>query len=516
MSNQISAKWTAIRAAAFAGRAGTIRLLAVACLCAIPFSAPARADGQVDPLEGKWWGTTGTEKERIDVGFEFRRDASGKLRARLTQPVSNEFDAEIPADVVRDGDQVKVDAFAISFELRGDELSGTYPGPRSRALLRRVRQLPAEQEVADVPRSPEPVWQARLGGQVFASPVVAGGVAYVGGTGGVLNAIETDKGAVKWTFSAGGPIFGAAAISADAIFVVSDSGYLYKLDRGNGRQLWRYPLGDADVPRVLPHPSVFDWDWQAPAPLVSDGVVYVGSGEGSMHAVDAASGERKWRFATNGKLRNSAAVDGDRIVFGSADHFVYSLDRERGSERWRFDTRADVDSAPLVHAGRIYIGNRGAGLYALDAATGTEIWRLFFWGSWVESTPTIADEVLYIGSSDLRRVSAINPENGHVLWRSDVHGWSWGTPLVVGERIYAAAAGGAPYFIRHVASLNTLDRRTGKVLTRWPLPDSGGHQWGIAGSPVRSGDLVLVATIEGSLLAFPLEPTPPGSRPAER
>jgi hypothetical protein len=58
---------------------------------------------------------------------------------------------------------------------------------------------------------------------------------------------------------------------------------------------------------------------------------------------------------------------------------------------------------------------------------------------------------------------------------------------------------------RHVAGFSTIDRKTGKLLTRWPLPDTGGHQWGIAGSPAAAGNAVVVATISGSLLAFPME-----------
>jgi outer membrane protein assembly factor BamB len=116
----------------------------------------------------------------------------------------------------------------------------------------------------------------------------------------------------------------------------------------------------------------------------------------------------------------------------------------------------------------------------------------------------VRDGVIYIGSSDLRRVSAIDPKDGHVIWRSDVYGWTWATPLVTQDRIFAGAAGGTPYSLRHVASFSTLDRKTGKLLTRWPIADSGSHQWGIAGSPAASGDAVIVATIAGSLYAFPM------------
>jgi len=257
------------------------------------------------------------------------------------------------------------------------------------------------------------------------------------------------------------------------------------------------------VPRVLPHPAVYEWDWHAPRPLVAGGVVFVGAGDGGFHAIDAASGAKRWRFETRGRVRGGAALAGTRVVFGSTDQHLYALERADGREAWRFDTGAVIETTPVVHDGRVLIGNRGYGLHAIDAANGTLAWKQFWWGSWVESVPVVADGTLYIGSSDLRRVSAIDPATGNLRWRSDVFGWTFGTPLALGDVLHVGTAGGTPYFIAHRASYATLDRRTGRVLTRRELPDTGGHQWGIAGSPVRAGNLVLVATIEGSLYAFP-------------
>ncbi len=472
-------------------------------LLACTVAALGAGSAAVDPIEGKWLGTAGSPKEKIQVGLEFRRDESGKLLLRLTQPIMNYFDVDAGGEVRREGDTYVFEPLFMSLTRQGDSLEGTLPGPNSPASFKRVRKLPAEAPPPRVPPGPAARWQARLGGQVYASPIVAGGVAYVGTTGGVFNAVSTRDGSLVWTFSAGRSVFGAAAVSDDAVYFACDNGFLFKLERATGQELWRYELGDADVPRILPHPSVFDWDWQGPQPVLADGVVFVGAGDGGFHAVDAATGARRWRFATNGKVRNGAAIDGARIVFGSADHFVYSLDRATGEQVWRFDSGIDVDAAPLVHEGRIIVGNRGGGLYSLDAETGEQHWRLYFWGSWVESTATVVDGVIYVGASDLRRVSAVDPTDGRVLWRSDVYGWSWGTPLVAADRIYVGAAGGTPYFLRHVASFTTLDRATGRILTRRPLPDSGGHQWGIAGSPASDGESVIVATIDGSLYAFP-------------
>jgi len=371
--------------------------------------------------------------------------------------------------------------------------------------------MPAPLVVAVAPGSPAALAGltpgdevTRLNGQVYASPVVADGIAYVGTTGGVMNAVRVADGSFAWAFRAGRAIHGDALVTADAVYFACDNGYLFKLDRATGKELWRYDLGDARVDRVLPHPNVFDWDWQGPKPAIADGVVYVGAGDGGFHAVDAATGARRWRFETRGRIRNGAAIDGARVVFGSADHFVYALDRVTGSEVWKQDTRGEVDATPVVHDGKVLVGSRGASLWAFDAATGEPSWRTYFWGSWVESTPVVVDGVIYIGASDLRRASAIDPADGRVLWRTDVYGWNWGTPLVTADRIYVGAAGGSPYFLAHVASFNVLDRASGRLIRRFPLPEvTGAHQWGIAGSPALAGDLVIVSTIEGALLAFP-------------
>lgn len=472
-------------------------VLAFSSLAGIAAQAPR------DPVEGLWLGTAGTDRERIEVGLDFHRDADGRLRLSLTQPIMNYFGIADPGDVKRDGDRVVDEALFLDLTLRGDTLTGHYPGPKSAATFHRVDALPTETQPPELPAA-APLWQTRLNGQIYAAPIVADGVAYVGTTGGSFNAVDTKTGRIAWAFGAGGPIFGAAAVAGDAVYFACDNGFLFKVDRASGNEVWRYDLGDRATPRVLPHPIAFSWDWQGAQPLVADGIVYVGAGDGGFHAVDASSGRRTWRFASRAKIRSGAALSGDTVYFGSADHFVYALDRRTGAERWRFDTKADVDTTPVIYDGKVLVGNRGYGLFAIAADSGTELWKNFFWGSWVESTPVVVDGTIYIGSSDLRRVSAIDPADGRVIWRSDIHGWAWATPVVTKEKIYAGAAGGTPYALHHAASFSTLDRKTGKLIARWPIADTGGYQWGIAGSPALAGDAIVFATIAGSLYAFAL------------
>jgi len=467
-------------------------------------AAPLAAD-EPDPIQGMWLGTATSATERIVVGLEFRRGEAGALELLLTQPVANVYGMAVEAPVVRDGESVAVAAAGLALTLRGDSLIGSFPDPETPARFERVESLPAELPAPDLPRGPEPRWRLALAGRIFASPTVADGVAYVGTTGGLMHAVRASDGQPLWVFRTGKPILGAALVEGEAVYFVCDDGFLYRVTRATGEEVWRYELGDAATPRVPPHPFVFDWDWQGPRPAIADGVLFVGAGDGSFHAVDAAGGGRRWRVATGAAIRNGAAIAGTRVVFGAADGVVRALDRASGAEIWRHAGGAPVDAAPVVAGERILVADRGTGLIALDSATGARLWTSSFWGSWVESTPVVVDGVIYIGSSDLRRVSALDPGDGRVLWRTDVFGWSWGTPLVAGDRIYVGTAGGSPYWVRHEAGFAILDRDTGRLLARRPHGDSShGFPWGFAGSAARAGDLAVAATVEGELIAFPL------------
>ncbi|HET9046373.1 MAG TPA: PQQ-binding-like beta-propeller repeat protein, partial [Casimicrobiaceae bacterium] len=379
-------------------------------LAAVTWAAPLAHGAEVaqNSLEGKWLGTVGAAgKEQTVVGLEIRRDANGVLKAYLTQPILNMFDVAI-ARIDASSDKIVVEDYAMTLSREGDHLTGTYPGPNSKVTLERVAALPQPPALPSVARGPGPRWETRLNGQVFASPAAADGVVFVGSTGGVFNALRSRTGERVWTFSAGRPIYGEAAIDDDAVYFVCDNGYLFKLKRATGEEVWRYDLGDSRVSRILGHPAVFDWDWQAPKPVVTGGVVYVGSGDGGVHAVDAATGSARWRTSVPGRVRTSAAVDASRVIAASTSGRLHALDRSTGKELWTHDTGAHADTAPVLFDGKVVVGNRGIGLVALDVATGERAWRSFFWGSWVESTPRVVDGVMYIGASDLRRVSAID------------------------------------------------------------------------------------------------------------
>ena len=131
-------------------------------------------------------------------------------------------------------------------------------------------------------------------------------------------------------------------------------------------------------------------------PSVAGARVYVGSQNGTVYALDAASGCIRWTFAAAGGVRTSITIADNVVYFGDTAANVYAVDANTGARRW---VRA-VESHPLaritgsitLHDGRLYAGtssyeeSQGAdpqyacctfrgSVTALDAATGAVLWK---------------------------------------------------------------------------------------------------------------------------------------------
>ncbi|MBX7186469.1 MAG: PQQ-binding-like beta-propeller repeat protein [Vicinamibacteria bacterium] len=482
------------------------RSLACALLMVAGALAPAWA-ADIDPVEGKWYGVAGTPGNESPFGLEIRADGKGGFESFLYLEVMNYFGEALPS-MKREGARYAVPDLGLVLTLDGQRLSGAFG--RGTVSLTRVEALPKEPPVpVDLPTGPAPRWKTSLGAPIYAAPAVRDGIAYVGTAGGVLSAVRIADGSFAWTFSAGRPIMGGALATDDALFFVCDNGFLYRLDRSNGREIWRYDLGDAQTPRILPHSVVYDYDHEAPQPVLADGTIFVGSGDASFHAVNAATGERRWRVAVKGKVRSTALVVGPNVVFGTWGGELHAADRVTGKDVWLKDLKAPVTSSPAMIGNRLVVGTRGSALLGLTPETGEPAWTIGFWGSWVESTATQGDDGLgYVGSSDLRRVLCFDPKDGRIIWRTDVHGAPWGKPLVTEKYVYDGASAIVPYMTRHAGGVVAIDRKTGKLAWRFPLTNPPGTlHYGFAGSPARAGDAFVIGGMDGALYAFPLAET---------
>ncbi len=457
-----------------------------------------------DPIEGFWLGETEMERQRYQIGFEFRPGTESRLTGRQWFAVLHLFGSDI-GEVAREGEQYRNANLGLALTLREGELVGTVMGAHP-VRLRRSEPLVTTPVTPQYPAGPAPVWTYRAGAALWTTPAADGELAFVGDEGGVLHAVRLADGARAWTFASGAAIHGGALVAGDSVLFLNDAGELLRLERATGKPVWRAALGGGEVVRRPPAATEFSYDFAGPAPAQAGGVVYVPTAAGAVAAVDFATGEVRWRATVGGLLRNSILVAGDRLVVGSWAGRVTALARADGAQLWSFDTGQPVTADPVLASDAVLVSSRNSKLYSLALADGAVRWDRFHAGSWVESAPRLIDGTLYLGSSDLRTVTALDPQTGAEHWSTDVLGWTWGTPAVAGDTVFAGAAGATEYPVAQDGGMVALDRRTGAPKWRVRLaPLAERYVTGIAGSPVVAGGLVLFAGQDGVLYALPAQ-----------
>ena len=91
---------------------------------------------------------------------------------------------------------------------------------------------------------------------------------------------------------------------------------------------------------------------------------------------------------TEGILHSSPATPNGIVYIGSGDHNVYALNVDTGAKIWSYTTGSIVWSSPAVANGVVYVGSLDHNVYALDARTGAKIWS-YTTGNWVLSSPSV-------------------------------------------------------------------------------------------------------------------------------
>ena len=96
------------------------------------------------------------------------------------------------------------------------------------------------------------------------------------------------------------------------------------------------------------------------------------------------------------------AVANGVVYFGSADYKLYALDAFTGTKLWSYTTGFLVYSSPAVANGVVYVGSSDRKLYALGARTGALLWTYTTGQSdyGIQSSPTVADGNVYVGAFD--------------------------------------------------------------------------------------------------------------------
>jgi hypothetical protein len=169
------------------------------------------------------------------------------------------------------------------------------------------------------------------------------------------------------------------AVAGGVVYVGSSDKNVYALNTLTGALVWNYTTGNV----------------VASSPAVAGGIVYVGSDDNKTYALDASTGTLVWNYTTGNYVESSPAVVNGIVYIGSDDDYVYALDAPTGALVWKYKTGSTVWSSPAVAGGIVYIGSLDDYVYALDAPTGALVWK-YKTSYWITLSFAIADGVLYV------------------------------------------------------------------------------------------------------------------------
>lgn len=277
----------------------------------------------------------------------------------------------------------------------------------------------------------------------------------------------------------------------------------------------------------------FDGDYgiQEASPLVVSGVMYLTESPNTVHALNAATGEKLWSYTYQnsadlklccGSVNRGLAIYGNTIYMGTLDSSLVALDATSGALKWT--TKLDdhrsgtsITLAPLAVEDKVVVGYGGGDLGirgfldAVDSSTGVKDWRFYTipaegepgndsWSgdswktggaaTWLTGSYDSETRLLYwtIGNpapdfqGDLRlgdnlysnSVVALNIDTGELVWHfqftpHDEHDWDANQIPVLVDREWHGKQRRLLLLANRNAFFYVLDRDTGEFLLAEPF-----------------------------------------------
>lgn len=343
-------------------------------------------------------------------------------------------------------------------------------------------------------------WATNIGDNIFmTSPIVYGGRIYIASCddtdtpeAGIFS-LDPVSGKILWKYSTRGPVRNTIVAGCGNVFAQDVYGYLYAVDAVSGKLDWECRLG---VNEGLPPVS----DGLA----IEDGIIYAGSGKG-LSAFEASSGRILWKNEGWSQREGTTATlsVGDGVVLGSAQWMaLYGNDSSTGKMLWSLsDSGMRYRAAsPAIYGHFAYVIS-GRSFFILDAKSGKIVVRKELpYNLEATSTPVVSGGYIIFGTADSGLV-ALDAETLEEKWHFHTGPALLYTapytrpfcrtvetsPLVAGDKVYAAASDGILYEIDLKSGLQTWSYDIGAPLFS---------------TPAISGNMLVLADYGGSIYAF--------------
>src|SRR6185503_4881110 len=264
-----------------------------------------------------------------------------------------------------------------------------------------------------------------------------------------LYAVNRADGTLRWKFATKGAVSSSPAFANRVVFAGSVDGRFYAVDAATGKEKWNFktagesrftaPGIHGGTPRTEMMADAFDVFLSSP--VIAGGVIYFGSGDRNVYALDAETGAVRWTFKTGNVVHASPAVSNGVVFIGSWDRNMYAINASTGKEIWKFQTANDtvihnqvgIASSAAVANGVVYFGCRDGHFYAVDAKTGKEKWNIDNHKGWVIASPAVREGVVYFPTSDGQRFKAVDAATGAVRFDIGMKAVSFSSPAIAAK-----------------------------------------------------------------------------------
>lgn len=217
------------------------------------------------------------------------------------------------------------------------------------------------------------------------------------------------------------------------------------------------------------------------SPVIIDNIIYVGSTDNNLYAIDAPTGEINWKYKTEGSINSTPAVSGGKVLFLSYDGYFYALNQADGQLDWKFKTGGENKhyvkdyyngifkpdfwdfylSSPTVSNNTVYFGSTDSSVYALEIESGKLIWNHKTGGN-IHSSPSYYKNSLFVGCWD-SKIYCLNATTGKENW-SYTTGRDTAQYIWLGIQASPSVDSGVVYIGSRDAKMYALDAETGDVV----------------------------------------------------
>jgi len=285
------------------------------------------------------------------------------------------------------------------------------------------------------------VWRSKTGVAISAGPGVGEGLVLVGSSEADLVALSADSGEERWRTSVSSEVLSVPQVFEDVVIVQTVDGNIAGLDAESGERIW---IHNRSAPVLTLRGTS--------TPLVEEGLVMAAFASGKMTALEVESGRQIWEAVVaisrgRSELQRIVDIDVDPVI---SDGVLYvtsyqgslvAISLQEGRQIWNRDMSAYAGIA--VDGQQVYISDADGEVWALDRLSGASLWKQGKLRRRSLTGPTVIDDYVAVGDF-AGYVHLLSRTDGSIAGRVRVDSDGIQAPpaALSGNRLLVLGAGG--------------------------------------------------------------------------